>query len=38
VVVSILRPLAANQTVRVQGNRGAEPRELLIVNASACPA
>ena len=38
VVVSILRPLAANQTVRVQGYRGAEPRELLIVNASSCPA
>jgi type II secretory pathway component PulC len=38
VVVSILRPLAANQMVRVQGHRGAEPRELLIVNASACPA
>ena len=37
VIVSILRPLAANQVVRVQGARGTEPRELLIVNAGACP-
>jgi type II secretory pathway component PulC len=37
VVVSILRPLAASQSVRVQGNRGAESRELLILNAGACP-
>lgn len=36
-VVSILRPLAANQAVRVQGMRGTEPRELLILNAGACP-
>jgi hypothetical protein len=37
VIVSILRPLAANQAVRVQGTRGAELRELLILNAGACP-
>jgi hypothetical protein len=37
VIVSILRPLAANQAVRVQGARGAETRELLILNAGACP-
>jgi len=37
VIVSILRPLAANQSVRVQGARGAETRELLILNAGACP-
>jgi len=38
VIVSILRPLAANQAVRVQGTRGTETRELLILNAGACPA
>lgn len=37
VVVSVLRPLAANQPVRVQGARGGETRELLIFNAGACP-
>jgi S1-C subfamily serine protease len=37
VIVSILRPLAANQAVRVQGTRGTEARELLILNAGACP-
>jgi len=37
VIVSILRPLAANQAVRVQGTRGTETRELLILNAGACP-
>lgn len=38
VIVSILRPLAANQAVRVQGTRGTEARELLILNAGGCPA
>jgi type II secretory pathway component PulC len=38
VIVSILRPLAANQAVRVQGTRGTETRELLILNAGACPS
>lgn len=37
VIVAVLRPLAANQAVRVIGMRGAEPQELLIVNAGACP-
>jgi hypothetical protein len=37
VIVSVLRPLAANQAVRVQGTRGTETRELLILNAGACP-
>ena len=37
VVISILRPLAANQSVRVQGTRGADAREFLIVNAGVCP-
>jgi len=37
VIVSILRPLAANQAVRVQGTRGSQPRELLILNAGVCP-
>jgi S1-C subfamily serine protease len=37
VVVAILRPLAANQPVRVSGMRGNDPQELLLVNAGACP-
>lgn len=37
VVVAILRPLAASQPVHVIGARGAEPRELVILNASVCP-
>jgi hypothetical protein len=36
VIVAVLRPLAASQTVRVVGSRGAEPREVYIVNAGAC--
>ena len=36
VIVAVLRPLAANQAVRMSGTRGAEPQELLIVNAAAC--
>lgn len=36
VIIAVLRPLAANQTVRVLGMRGNEPHELLIVNVSAC--
>jgi hypothetical protein len=36
IVLAVLRPLAASQTVRVIGQRGSEPREFLIVNASAC--
>ena len=37
VVVAVLRPLAASQPVRLVGSRGSEPRELMLVNASACP-
>ena len=36
VIVAVLRPLAANQAVRISGMRGTEPQELLIVNAGAC--
>jgi hypothetical protein len=36
IVVAVLRPLAASQPVRVSGVRGSEPREMVIVNASAC--
>lgn len=36
VIVAVLRPLAANQAVRMSGMRGTEPQELLIVNAGAC--
>jgi hypothetical protein len=35
-VVALLRPLAANQPVRVAGLRGSERQELLLVNAAAC--
>lgn len=37
VIVAVLRPLAASQPVRLIGTRGSEPRELMIVNAGACP-
>jgi hypothetical protein len=36
VIVAVLRPLAANQPVRLAGMRGAQPHDLLIVNAGAC--
>jgi hypothetical protein len=35
-VVALLRPLAANQPVRIAGLRGSERQELLLVNAAAC--
>jgi len=35
-IVALLRPLAANQSVRIAGLRGSEPQELLLVNAAAC--
>jgi hypothetical protein len=38
VIVAVLRPLAASQTVRLIGARGSEARELYLVNAGACPA
>jgi hypothetical protein len=37
VVGAVLRPLAANQPVRIAGSRNGQPREVLAVNASACP-
>lgn len=37
VIVAVLRPLAANQPVRILGTRGAEAREIVILNAGACP-
>jgi hypothetical protein len=37
VIVAVLRPLAASQTVRLVGSRGPEARELYLVNAGACP-
>lgn len=37
VIVAVLRPLAANQPVRILGARGAEAREIVILNAGACP-
>ena len=37
VIVAVLRPLAASQPVRLIGSRGNEARELIILNAGACP-
>jgi type II secretory pathway component PulC len=37
VVIAVLRPLAANQGVRISGVRGNAPHELMIVNAATCP-
>jgi len=34
---AVLRPLAASQPVRIAGSRNGQPREVLAVNASACP-
>ncbi len=34
---AVLRPLVASRPVRIGGARGADARELLIVNAAACP-
>jgi type II secretory pathway component PulC len=33
VVAAVLRPLAANQPVRLSGRRNGQPRELWIANA-----
>jgi hypothetical protein len=38
VVIAVLRPLAAQQAVRVQGLRDGQPREWLLLNAGSCPA
>jgi len=37
VVGAVLRPLAAQQTVRVTGTRDGAPREWLLLNAGTCP-
>jgi hypothetical protein len=37
VVAAVLRPLAANQAVRVTGSRDGAPREWLLLNAGSCP-
>ena len=34
---AVLRPLAASQPVRIRGSRGGEARDVLILNAGACP-
>ena len=38
VVSAVLRPLAAQQPVRVMGTREGQPREWLLLNAGSCPA
>lgn len=38
VVSAVLRPLAAQQSVRVTGQRDGQPREWLLLNAGTCPA
>jgi len=37
VVTAVLRPLAAQQAVRVTGQRNGETREWLLLNAGTCP-
>ena len=37
VITAVLRPLAANQPVRITGSRGGAAREWLLLNAGACP-
>ncbi len=34
---AVLRPLVANQAVRLAGSRSGQPREIYIVNAGTCP-
>jgi len=38
VVSAVLRPLAAQQPVRVIGSRDGQPREWLLLNAGSCPS
>jgi hypothetical protein len=38
VLVAVIRPLLANQAVRIAGVRENKPVEWVFVNASACPA
>ena len=37
VISAVLRPLAAQQAVRVMGTRDGQPREWLLLNAGSCP-
>lgn len=37
VVIAVLRPLTAGQSVRISGSRGGAPREWLLQNAGTCP-
>jgi hypothetical protein len=37
IVRAVLKPLAAQQPVRVTGARGGAPREWLLLNAGSCP-
>ncbi len=37
VVGAVLKPLAANQAVRIRGARAGAPREWLLLNAGNCP-
>ncbi len=37
VVAAVLKPLAANQAVRILGARAGAPREWLLLNAGSCP-
>jgi type II secretory pathway component PulC len=37
VIGAVLRPLAQSQPVRIGGSRGGQPRDVLVVNATACP-
>jgi hypothetical protein len=37
VIGAVLRPLVASQPVRIRGSRGGAVREVMILNAGACP-
>ena len=34
---AVLRPLSHSQPVRISGSRSGQPRDVLVVNATACP-
>ena len=38
VLIAVIRPLVANQSVRVSGVRDGKPVEWIFVNASTCSA
>jgi hypothetical protein len=37
VVAAVIKPLVANQPVRLTGTRAGQPQEMLLLNAGACP-